>query len=535
MSWRSRIYGRMALAGDLVAWRHQVRNLRLGGGVPSRGVALFCDLMTMVSSAKIDAILAAGLRTAGHEIVVLLRARTRLVEAIFRATGPTRFVYMSDVLTDADQAQAAATAEQLLERPNAVQNLANMECDGFRIGRNAMSLATRNLRAGQIDLTVPSHRQALALALQESLLGQLAATRVVADLQPTRAIFCERGYSPAGEVFDACLLAGVDVVQWLSAPQSDSLLFKRYKLDNRDQHPLSLDLSTWADLCRRPLTEEKDRRVITQLQSHYASGAWFNRQQLQEGKQIKTREEVQRQLRLNASRPTAIIFSHLFYDATFFYGTSLFKTYEHWLIEAVRAAIDNPHLNWRVKVHPVNVWRSRVDGSKLEQLEVAALQREFGTLPPHIDVIPADTDINTWSLFQAIDYGLTVRGTVGIELPCFGIPVVTAGSGRYSARGFTIDPATPAEFRDTLLGLHKVERLPEDTAKLARLYAYGTFFLRPHKITSFAVDYNSRSRVGALSSNVSFRSGSDATAADIAEVIRWMVGSSARDFVTGAG
>ena len=34
-------------------------------------------------------------------------------------------------------------------------------------------------------------------------------------------------------------------------------------------------------------------------------------------------------------------------------------------------------------------------------------------------------------LFKVIDYGITVRGTIGIELPCFGIPVITAGTGRY--------------------------------------------------------------------------------------------------------
>ena len=43
--------------------------------------------------------------------------------------------------------------------------------------------------------------------------------------------------------------------------------------------------------------------------------------------------------------------------------------------------------------------------------------------------------------FQNIDFALTVRGTVGCELACYGVPVITAGTGRYSHQGFTVDPS----------------------------------------------------------------------------------------------
>ena len=42
--------------------------------------------------------------------------------------------------------------------------------------------------------------------------------------------------------------------------------------------------------------------------------------------------------KLDPERKTAAIFSHILYDATFFYGESLFADYEEWLVEAVRAA-----------------------------------------------------------------------------------------------------------------------------------------------------------------------------------------------------
>ena len=54
---------------------------------------------------------------------------------------------------------------------------------------------------------------------------------------------------------------------------------------------------------------------------------------------------------------------------------------------------------------------------------------------------------------------MTVRGTVGCELACYGIPVITAGNGRYSDEGFTIDPKSKEELYKYIENLGKIEKL----------------------------------------------------------------------------
>jgi hypothetical protein len=49
----------------------------------------------------------------------------------------------------------------------------------------------------------------------------------------------------------------------------------------------------------------------------------------------------------------------------------------------------------------------------------------------HIIVIPPDTTVSTFSLLALVDYGVTVRGTVGVR-QARGIPVFTAGAARYA-------------------------------------------------------------------------------------------------------
>jgi hypothetical protein len=439
----------------------------------------------MTSIAKVEALFAAALAYRNCQPVVLLRDRYAPILKIFSACSDVRFVFLNDLLTDSVMRDSAIRAEALCGTSPDLDALVDLEIDGFQTGRNVQSSVVRKFRIGRLDAADPAHLAELREVLTESLAVSRVATELLAEVAPSHAIFLEKGYTPAGEVYDACLLAGVDTVQWLGAPQADHLLFKRYSLATRADHPFALGDASWSQICTMPWGQQEDGRVLELIASHYQTGAWYNRQQLQVGKRIISPEEVRQRLGLRQDRKLAVIFAHILYDATFFYGSSLYSDYEKWLVETVRGAIANPELDWLIKVHPVNVWRSCIDGAPMDQLEAKALQREFGELPEHVKLMPADTDINTFSLFSAIDYGLTVRGTIGMELPCYGVPVVTAGTGRYSGRGFTIDPPDVSTYQELLASLHQQPKLTDSQVHMARKYAYGAFFLRPYPMRSF--------------------------------------------------
>jgi hypothetical protein len=497
--------------------------------------ALFCDLMTIPATAKFESLVAGLLRLLGYRAVVLLEGPNRLVERIFRAAVPdAEFVYRSHI--DAEvQAAAEAQADAVLASARSLQDLVALELDGFRVGRNVQSFVVRQFRVGRLDDENPEHR-----ALTRKLLVQALATKrfvegLLAQRRPDIAVFNERGYTPAGDVFDGCVLHGVDTVQWCGAPQSDCLIYRRYDRKTRGEHPLALSDAMWKRLRAMPWSDQDDRAVIARIVANYASGAWYNRQQLQEGKAVLAPDEVRRTLGLDPARKTAVIFCHILYDATFFYGESLFEDYEQWLVETVRAAIANPAINWVVKVHPVNVWRSRMDGAELVQLEAQTLRKHFGALPEHVKLMAADTPVNTFSLFDIADYGLTVRGTIGMELPCFGVPVVTAGTGRYSGRGFTIEPPTREKYAALLATLQNVPRFGEEAIRLARMHYYGALDLRPVPMCSFVLDYNVPGRFGLpphadlIMKHVADRRLLETE--DLGRLIRWMRESNAPELL----
>jgi hypothetical protein len=453
--------------------------------------------MTMVATAKMESLIAGLLALKGYRALILLQATNRRIEEIFRAAVPdARFIYMAELVGAAQIDAARRCAADIMSNLRSLQDLIAYELDGYRVGRNVLSIVLRELRAGRINDSDLRHRELSFETLVQSLAAKQAITWILKEYAPEIAIFNERGYTPAGEIFDGCVLGGVDTIQWCGAPQSECLLYRRYDRDTRGEHPLTLSRRTWQTLQQMRWTPQDEQAVIDRIEAEYTSGAWCSKQQQQDGKKIFASEVVRKTLDLDPGKKTAAIFCHILYDATFFYGDNLFDDYEQWLVETVRAAIANPSLNWIVKVHPVNVWRSRMDGAALVQMEAERLAREFGPLPSHVKLIGADTGISTFSLFGVIDYGLTVRGTIGLELPCFGIPVVTAGTGRYSGKGFTIDPSTREQYSALLAKLHDVPRLADKAVRLARLHYYGSFELMPVPMRSFLLDYNAVVRDG---------------------------------------
>ena len=518
---------------DAMRWQRQLKRLRQPADRRARDKILFCDVVSSYAVSKAQSLYAAAFRQLGYESIVLLDTPNSDTERNYRSAEVTEFCYLNHLSPDPETCRRRA--ESLLSNYEDLNGLLSLEIDGVRVGRNVLSKTVRQFRVGRLDSADAAHHAAVVDHLCRSLAAAEGARNLMEVGAFRTAFFCERGYTPAGEVFDVCTLSGVDAIQWVAAPMDGTYLFKRYRTANRAMHPLSLSEQNWRAACAMPWGEQQDQQLLDQLRCHYQSGAWYNRQQLQTGKSIKTETEVHRELALDPAKKTAVIFCHILYDATFFYGTSLFPDYQTWLVETVRCAIANPSLNWVIKAHPVNVWRSRMDGVAVEPLELNVLQAAFGGLPDHLRLMPAETPINTYSLFEVADFGLTVRGTIGLELPCFGIPVVTAGTGRYSGRGFTIDPETPQAYGELLAGLQERERLDEATVNRARRYAYATLRWRPMPLTSMEFLFGLKSRT--LQSNVTLRQASpmDLTdTPDIGRMARWAVEGDDEDLLAPA-
>jgi hypothetical protein len=467
------------------AWLVKALRTRMGEW---RGEVLIHSTHAFVPSLKEELVYAAILAWYGYR-PVFLTTRGATHERYLRLFNTFRVVYWEDFLAPPGEADLTLAAT-LVTPMRQLEDLVSLEHDGIDVGRHALSWLMRITRTGTLDLE--SHKNRLIEHVAHSLCAARAARAVLAKESATAILMNERGYTPFGEFFDVALQQGRRVVQYIGSHQDNARVFKAYSRDTRTEHPYALSSGSWCQALDQPFGEDDIQRLLSYWEQCYATRTWFNFQRLQHLAKMQSRGEIVSQLGLDPGKKTSIVFAHIFWDATFFYGENLYLDYQRWFVETIRMANKNTAVNWLIKLHPVNVWRLEADGVSNERYsEIVALEQAGIELAPHVHLLLPDTNISTWSLFQLGDYCVTVRGTVGIEMAAQGKRVITAGSGHYSNRGFTTTPRTIAEYEEMILNIEKLPPASVDERRHALRYAYWQLWKKPFNFGTFSIEYSS--------------------------------------------
>lgn len=457
-------------------------------------------------------------RFAGYELRVILATPAPALENIYRKLGVSSFIYMTESLGREIHPEATILLDAVQEQAD----LHKQDYRGIPAGKFALSTYMRRTRRGRIDVSDPAVRSELLKCLSQSLHHTDDAIGIMDAFSPDLVFFIDRGYTPEGEVFEAALLSGAEAITMNTAHRGGYVMYKRYGPLNKGQHPVSLSQESWQSILNMAFSNKHWQMTHGELADAYGSGQWYDEVGTQFGKSLLDKASIISQLGLDPHRKTAVLFAHMFWDATFFWGEDLFEDYEEWFIESLKAMAKNNRLNWVIKLHPANNVKNARDGFTGEHVEYDAIRRAVGELPSHIKILAPEAPISTFSLFEMIDYCLTVRGTVGIEAACFGIPVITAGTGRYDGLGFTKDHQTQEEYLKTLETLEDIPPMDQSATELARRYAWGILFARTlgFETVDFSYAQNSAASLQISANPTAIKDPSNAP--DIVSIREWL-------------
>jgi hypothetical protein len=353
------------------------------------------------------------------------------------------------------------------------------------VGLHALARYSGSNPSGTIGLTKRTKSKLKAI-ISNAARYSIGAENVLNSTKPDLILSVEKGTIGTSELYYHALAMGVDYVQYSACHQPNSIMLKRYNISNQRMHPFSVSDQSWATV---RYDDQMKVDVVEAFEDGYKKGEWFKYKNLADATKIISKTELIEKLDLDPNKKVAIIFSHILNDANFYYGKDLFEGgFREWLVKTVEVARENHNVNWVIKLHPANMYRRKRQNYSGEFGEIIALKEHFGVLPSNIKIIPADTAVNPYSFFMLADYAVTVRGTIGAELPCFGIPVITAGTGRYSGKGFTLDSNTVEEYLGKIKNIHLFERLSADQIQMANKHAYLFFKMRPARYDGFMVD-----------------------------------------------
>lgn len=450
---------------------------------PTKGSLLIVSGRGMnVVWAQAWTVLSLAARAKGHRVFVLTTRRQRSLNRYYRLLGITP-VYFEDyaakisLVLPEEVAKAVALASSF-------DDFKRLRYQDAPIGEIALSTYSRNCGTGVIDLSKPGVRKFVEQWIAQIVQGIHIANAIFESHDVRLAFFTEVFMEEYGAFYYAALAKGLNVTRFAGTVRDEAIIVQHLSRSNDRMHHSSLSASSWAWVKAQPYTPAIDAALHKNFMDRYGE-RWHRSKRNQPGTQILDRDEARRQLGIPLDRKVAVIYSHILYDTLFFFGTDLFSNYAEWLVETVRVACANPHIDWLIKVHPSNLWRGELNtllNGRYEEERV--IEQAIGKLPPYVRIVPASTKINPYTWFQLADYGITVRGTSGLEMAALGGAVITAGTGRYEGNGFTIDPPN----RDAYLELlSRLPDLPDPTVEqkeLAKRYAYSIFALKPFTVPS---------------------------------------------------
>jgi hypothetical protein len=520
---------------DYRRFRRSYRSLAADSAAPAfNGQLLVVNMTDFVAQTKTEAVFARAIEACGLKPVIVTYTGSRAVR-YDRAFGIEMFLYFDRYVAEAEAVGAEDEIDKLMGTDVRFADVKDFEYQGIGVGRQALATLLRQTHQGRLDFDDPATRESLRRLLFSGARASVAAKRLLDDVKPALVLVNDAMYVGVGALFEEAIRREIPVVQWVGTQRDDAFVFKRFDAHTMKEHPFSVSPETWERVAAEPWTEKRDAELAHDFAERYVEGRWESFYNRRFGEVVGA-DAVRLKLGLDPGRRTAVIFSHILWDSTLFWGEDLFDDYEDWLIETVRAAAANPRLDWIVKFHPANTWKLRRDRQEDTPSEAYVLASRLGELPQHVRLLPSETDISAFDLFGVADIALTVRGTVGIEAAALGVPVVTAGTGRYSGLGFTVDSGSRQEYLRRLATLEELPPLDARQTELAKKYAHTLFLRRPTVFDSFQWVYRPISQVGhPLDHNVEIhprRLDEIRSAEDLTAFAEWAVHSSDRDFLS---
>jgi hypothetical protein len=430
--------------------------------------------------AQIWSVLSLSVRINGVRGLVLTTRGQSTINRYFRLLG-LELIYLDDLEWPESPPPDFASA---VDHATTFKDVRDLGYKGAPVGQIALSTYSRHVGTGVVDMTDTKVAAYVKRWIMDIWRAMEIADALYREYNVKILFFTEVFMEEYGAFYYAAINRDLNVIRFAGTVRDDAFIIQHLSRANDRMHHSSLAPSSWERVRKLPYTNAWDHALMQNFADRYGA-KWRRSMRNHPDTKIIDVGIAREQLGIRPGRKVAVIYSHILYDTLFFFGTDLFTDYAEWLIETTRAAIANPNLDWLIKVHPSNLWRGELDTLlKGSYEEERLLWGKFGDLPPHVRIVPADTSINPFTWFQLADYGITVRGTSGLEMAAFGKTVVTAGTGRYEGNGFTLDPPDKKAYLNLLARLHNMPSASAEQVELAKRYACAIFLMKPFTLSS---------------------------------------------------
>ena len=470
---------------DLIHFKKQTKKFRNNYSKKknSKTITIIHYDDSFIYEIKLLGYLVQGIKREGWEIKVLIKNRLNIIGFLYyKCFGINNFIFFDRYyLSNKEKEYCTDLSLKFLSEELSLQNIKKWKFEDVLIGPQIFASLSRNTKKGFIDFKDPKIIDQITIDTSYCIENVLKARKLFKANKTDFIITQEINNYYFGPIVDTAIDMKIEVISQIQPWKDDGICLRKINRLNRREHPSSISKNSLNEISKKEWTQ-KEEKTLNKITRDRYSGKWF----LQSRNQINTIDydlrKLQEKYNLDKDKKIAVIFSQVLWDANLFYGEDLFNDAGDWFINTIDAATKNKNINWLVKLHPANVWKRNMEKINTEMTELVMIRNKFGTLPKNVKIIFCEDNISTLSLLSICDYGITIRGTSGLEISSFGKPCITGGTGRYSHLGFTIDSNSKEDYLNKIKKIHLLKKLSQKQTKLAKWYALATFDLRIFEI-----------------------------------------------------
>lgn len=336
---------------------------------------------------------------------------------------------------------------------------------GVAVGDHAYSSVMRaTLRGTMID--DEETRFLFRRYLLASILMTDLTHRVFDSVRPDRFVVHHGIYVTHGTATEIARQRGIPVVVHGFPPRGGTVIFS-----HGDTYHRTLVSESNADWESAPLNEAQAKIVDDYVASKRFGGRDYISYHVNA---VSDFDALVRDLGLDAKLPIVSLFTNVLWDAQLYYQYNAFPSMLDWLWETVRYFERRPEVQLVIRIHPAEAKGAMPTAQPL----LAEIEREFPKLAQNVKVIPAESDLSSYTLAEHSCASLIYGARMGMEIALAGTPLIVAGETFNRGKGYSYDVETPREYFDLLDKLPGLPRNPPEMMERARRYAYHMYFRR---------------------------------------------------------
>lgn len=324
-----------------------------------------------------------------------------------------------------------------------LENYVNWTYQDLPVGKWARD-ALRNNSLVSDERLIPYYKSRLQSYLHHVMVMVEACQGVLDEVKPDIVISNDSYYYPGSILEKLCAQRRISHYNYWPGVHKNRFCYAK------GEPAMSLNLSqTWQKFQKDDMTDQQQADIEEYLANRYTGKSLPG---INTSDPCKNAQELEPMdlSQLNTEKATALLPANVCWDLSALDKYVQFENMFDWIAKTVRFFAEHPEWQLIVKAHPTE--ENQLIPETRQKLK-DELARLGVAIPENVFTLGPRTEVSVYDLFTFTHVGLVYTTTVGLEMACLGIPVITAGRSHYRGMGFTFDPPDKETYFEQLTQL----------------------------------------------------------------------------------